>query len=282
MKCYLCQSSNQTKLKGIVRDKSDLTILKCENCGLVFLDDSEHICKNFYEDGGMHKSLNVPISSITSDYTDTKKRFELYHKMLMNKKVLDFGCGAGSFLSRVKNAGITSNLAALEINKNFRPKLQEEFDFYSQIEDLPDNSFDVITMFHVLEHLPNPIDILNQLHKKLADNGKIIIEVPSSNDILLNLFDCEEFANFTYWSCHLFLFNARTMQDLLKKTPFKTQCIKQYQRYTLANHLHWIAKGKPAGHIVWSFLDDEILQAQYEKKLAEIGQCDTIVAIVEK
>ena len=117
---------------------------------------------------------------------------------------------------------------------------------------------------------------------KLKLSGKIIIEVPNANDALLNLYDSNEFAKFSYWSCHLYLFNNETLENLLNNTNFKLVYIKQCQRYTLANHLYWLAKGKPGGHIEWSFLDDNAIHLQYEKKLAEIGQCDTIFAVIQK
>jgi hypothetical protein len=46
--------------------------------------------------------------------------------------------------------------------------------------------------------------------------------------------------------------------------------------------MHWLAKGKPGGHTQWDFLDDKDLQAHYEKKLSELGKCDTIIAIISR
>ena len=53
-------------------------------------------------------------------------------------------------------------------------------------------------MFHVLEHLPNQIDILKKLKNNLRKNGKIIIEVPSANDLLISLEDLKSFKKFTF------------------------------------------------------------------------------------
>jgi SAM-dependent methyltransferase len=160
--------------------------------------------------------------------------------------------------------------------------LEKDFKVYTTINEIPDNSLDVITMFHVLEHLADPVEILELLYDKLLDGGKLIIEVPSSTDALLNLYECREFAEFSYWSCHLYLFNQETLENLLKKTGYRLVSLRQYQRYTLANHLHWLAKGKPGGHIEWGFLDSEEIQAAYEKQLAETGQCDSLLAVIEK
>lgn len=282
MKCYLCEYTEHTQQKGSVRDNKNLEIYKCNKCGLVFLNDAKHITDDFYKQGCMEKSCDIGDIYLPGEQTDTQKRYNSYKAMLANKRILDFGCSKGLFLSKLKSENTSNKLNALEPNLCYKDKLSKNFNYYEQIESIPDNSLDFITMFHVLEHLPDPLAILNQLYNKLDKDGKIIIEVPSSNDALLNLYDNDAFANFTYWSCHLYLFNQRTLEDLINKTKFNIKCLKQYQRYTLANHLHWLAKDKPAGHIEWSFLDDEAIQVQYERKLAEIGQCDSIVAIIQK
>lgn len=58
-------------------------------------------------------------------------------------------------------------------------------------------------MFHVLEHIPHQLETLKILRKKLKKNGKIIIEVPHSEDFLLEFDELIEFKHFTFWSEHL-------------------------------------------------------------------------------
>ena len=213
---------------------------------------------------------------------DTERRYKEFRMNFINKNILDFGCGNGYFLSKLKSEKITPNLYALEPNSRYTRFLEEQFTLCRNINEIPNDFFDYITLFHVLEHLKDPKEILDSLYDKLTVSGKIIMETPSSDDILLNLFDSEEFSKFTYWSGHLYLFNRRTITDLIKKTNYKIFYIKEYQRFSLANHLHWLSKGKPGGHIEWNFLDDEALNSHYKKKLAEIGQCDTIIAMIGK
>ena len=282
MKCYLCGNTEHLYVKGQVRDNSDIKIRKCSSCGLVFLDDSSHIDDKFYENNGMEKTINLNCNFAQTDSVDTQKRINLYQKKLINKRVLDFGCGSGSFLSRIKKENITSQLYALEPNQKHFNFLNSNFTLYKSIDEIPDKSLDFVTMFHVMEHLKNPLEILQALYNKLDEHGKIIIEIPNCDDALLSLYDNDAFSNFTYWSCHLYLFNNETLKTLLEKTPYKIDYIKQYQRYSFANHIHWLAKGNPGGHIEWGFLDDEKLQNIYEEKLAELGKCDSIIAMISK
>ena len=143
------------------------------------------------------------------------------------------------------------------------------------------SSFDLITAFHVVEHLSDPRSILCEFKKYLAPNGQIVIEVPSSSDALLTLYESEPFQHFTYWSQHLYLFNAKTLETLVQQSGLKVISIQQYQRYPLSNHLYWLSKGKPGGHKFWSFLDSPLLQQAYADTLARIGQCDTLIAHLE-
>jgi hypothetical protein len=132
----------------------------------------------------------------------------------------------------------------------------------------------------VLEHLPDPKATLTGLSGFLKKKGQIIIEVPSADDALLTLYKCEAFSHFTYWSCHLFLFNSRTLKKLADQARLRINYIKQVQRYPLSNHLFWLVQGKPGGHEKWSFIDSPELARVYEARLGGIGKCDTIVMSV--
>ena len=110
----------------------------------------------------------------------------------------------------------------------------------------------------------------------------MVVKVPSSEDVLLTLYDSSAFQHFTYWSQHLFLFNAETLRRLAKQAGPCIVSIQQYQRYPLSNHLHWLSKGKPGGHQKWPFLDSSNLNEAYANSLASIGKCDTLIAWLEK
>ena len=110
----------------------------------------------------------------------------------------------------------------------------------------------------------------------------MVIEVPSSEDALLTLYDNDAFQHFTYWSQHLFLFNAETLRLLATKAGLRVVSIQQFQRYPLSNHLHWLSRSLPGGHQNWSFLDTPALTESYAASLAAVGKCDTLIAHLEK
>ena len=154
--------------------------------------------------------------------------------------------------------------------------LEIDFNLDNSIKEK--ETFDVITMFHVLEHIKDPISTLREISKCIKPNGEIIIEVPSSEDALLTLYNCEPFQNFSYWSNHLFLFNNDTLEMIIKKAGLKVNLIENYQRYTLSNHLYWLSKGEPGGHNKWSFLSSSAIDVAYSKSLEKIKKTDTLIA----
>jgi len=274
--CYVCGAVEYKKRQGRVRDKSDLEIRECVSCGLVFLSSFEHISEAFYEDSGMHEGDVSPEQWLRETAWDDKRRFDFLTRMIENKDILDFGCGNGGFLIRCRDAA--KNIMGVEPEQKLQSWFQQNH--LRVIQNLKDVSehFDLITAFHVLEHIPNPREILISLSNKLKSHGEIIIEVPSANDALISIYGNKAFSEFTYWSCHLFLFNENALRILSGQAKLKVNYIKQIQRYPLSNHLYWLAHGQPGGHKKWGFLDSTDLQASYEKQLASIGACDTIIA----
>ncbi|MCW8901337.1 MAG: class I SAM-dependent methyltransferase [Gammaproteobacteria bacterium] len=282
--CYLCGHKEYVTRPGKIRDNSSLKVLECTNCSLVYLSSFNHIASSHYEESGMHDGEVPDIESwLKETQVDDKRRYNFVKNKITNKKILDFGCGAGGFLEFAKMSA--TNVSGVELEK----KLQDSFksrglNVYPNLKEAQkeNNNYDLITSFHVIEHLSDPISTLKELASLLNDKGEMIIEVPNSDDVLLSLYDCQPFTNFTYWSQHLFLFNVHTFANLIKQAGLKLSWIKHVQRYSLSNHLYWLSAGKPGGHQKWSMIDNKNLNAEYENQLAAIGKTDTIIAGITK
>ncbi|MBF0312072.1 MAG: class I SAM-dependent methyltransferase [Oligoflexia bacterium] len=280
MICYLCGSNSHKTRQGKVRDNPSLPIYECNNCSLVFLPSDKHLPVDFYEQSGMHdKQVDID-KWLTETEDDDSRRYKVLHQLIENKSLLDVGCGNGGFL--LKAAKKTSLTMGVELEINARDYHQKKnLHTVESINHLSTNDrFDFITLFHVLEHIADPINFLNQLKQHLTPGGKIIIEVPNSADALLTLYESQEFSNFTYWSCHLFLYNGQTLAKLFNNCGFKISYIKQIQRYPLANHLYWLSKKSPGGHKHFHFLNSPGLNQAYEEQLAALGICDTIFSSI--
>lgn len=175
---------------------------------------------------------------------------------------------------------LASDVTGIELEKRVRYFWSEQINIVPSIEAAGEN-YDLITAFHVIEHLTNPSNTLTSLARLLKPNGRIIIEVPNSEDALLTLYDSSPFQSFTYWSQHLFLFNANTLAILARQAGLKVIAVQHCQRYPLSNHLHWLSQGKPGGHQSWAFIDTPELSRAYANTLATLGKTDTLIAHLE-
>lgn len=134
-----------------------------------------------------------------------------------NPKLLDIGCGTGDFIVACNNANF--NVVGVEPNKNAREitntKLQKSnAQIFENLTEI-NTKFDVITMWHVLEHVPNLTEYISQLKKLLQPNGTILIAVPNYKS-----FDANHYKEF--WAAfdvprHLWHFSQKSIKLLFEK-----------------------------------------------------------------
>ena len=276
--CYLCGSHHFHHRPGSVRDNKYLDILECSACGLVQLSSQDHISDEVYENSECMKTTSYSIKDwLKETFIDDSRRFNMLSSKMANKVLLDFGCGAGGFLSMSQD--ITHKSYGVELDNQVRKYWDSQLSIFPDLEPITPKSIDLITLFHVLEHIKDPIALLKNLSEYLSPNGEIIIEVPCSEDILTT-YDCNEFQDFTYWSKHLYLFNSYTLKKVSENANLKVKSIKSIQRYPLSNHIQWLINGKPGGHKALNFLNEPDLISAYESTLAKIGKTDTILAFL--
>jgi 2-polyprenyl-3-methyl-5-hydroxy-6-metoxy-1,4-benzoquinol methylase len=277
--CYLCQSTRLEQIEGKIRDLPELPILQCQECDLVFLESFDHIDPSYYSESHMYDDPKGESLSVEYDL-DGERRLKYCKLLISNKKILDFGCGQGNFLLKAKEIAMQAH--GLEPDVGDRSFFHDQgLTVFTDLREMHGEQYDVITLFHVLEHLHDPRETLVSLKSHLQPQGKILIEVPNADEALLKLYKNKGFMEF-YWSCHLFLFTVKTLEKLLIQAGFQIDYIQQIQRYPLSNHLHWLTHNQPGGHLLWSFLDSERLTTEYANRLASLGMCDTLNALISK
>ena len=177
---------------------------------------------------------NLPRYYESPDYishTDGKRSFfeKLYHfikKIALSNKLklinahsnqgalLDIGAGTGEFLSVAKNNGW--NVTGIEPSSKAKAIAENKgVSFVPNLESIPSQSFDVITMWHVLEHVPDLDHQINELKRIVKPNGTIIIAVPNFNS-----FDAKHYGKF--WAAfdvpiHFWHFSKTAIQKLFKE-----------------------------------------------------------------
>ena len=163
--CYNCKSNKKELIHKGTRDNAGVDVFKCKNCGLMFLSSDSHIDSKFYANGEMVKNVNLE-KWIENTMPDDSRRFNNLRSLINDKVLIDFGCGNASFLNLAKN--VCKKVYGVELQKDFCEYFKKcGLDVVSSIEDLPQKS-DVITMFHVLEHLKEPVESIKNITKSLT------------------------------------------------------------------------------------------------------------------
>jgi len=266
-----------------VRDRDDVSVLKCKKSGVILLSRTDHMDSAHYEtkQGFKYWDAQDRKMAILIGQEDDRRRFEQFKNIIVSKKWVDIGTGAGGILDLL--SPLASETAAVEPQEDTRRNLIElGFKVYPSVDEIPSKDIEVATLFHVFEHLTDPIGVLKTLRKKMAPGAKIIIEVPHARDFLISFLDLEAFKSFTFWSEHLILHTRESLRIFLEKAGFSNISIMGYQRYPLANHLHWLAKRKPGGHIAWDHLRTLTLDKAYSDMLAKMDNTDTLIAVATK
>lgn len=150
-------------------------------------------------------------------------------------RLLDFGCGAGTFLKTMADQGweVTGLDAAVGAVQHVR----EQHGLTALVGTLPHSdlrpgSFDVVTMWHSLEHVHNPLAILREAYKLLVPGGKLIVATPNIESIPFAVFGRSWFGLDV--PRHLMHFGPRTLSATLQAAGFRTEPVRQMR------HSDWL------------------------------------------
>lgn len=279
-KLDLASEGTRVLFNNRTRDRDNLKVWKDIESGVIYIDDF-YTGDATYISGSYRNEKTERIDNTNYDFekiTDAERRVKQNLRFVAGKKIADFGCGSGDFLKLVKPC--CEEVTGIELQQDFIEHLNHYgIKCINDINHLEDKSLDTIVSFHAIEHLPNPLEVMSALIRKVKSGGNIIIEVPHANDFLLSRVSCEEFKQFTLWSQHLILHTRKSLQKMLQHLGLKEIIIEGVQRYPLSNHLNWLSTGTPAGHKkLLSVLDSDILFSSYQSSLARIDATDTLVA----
>ncbi len=270
--------SDVEQLSPCTRDRRDIGVLRCRQSGVIFLDGVERLSQDHYveQDGFAYWEAGSREASIEATRPDDRRRADAFGSLIRGRRWLDVGTGPGGILDML--APEAAEAVAVEPQRQVRHHLNElGYPTWASLADVRRSDLEVITLFHVLEHMFNPIEELQQARRCLADDGLLIIEVPHARDALITHYDLETFRQFTFWSEHLILHTRESLRACVEAAGLRVERIDGMQRYPLANHLYWLRHGKPGGHERWRNLTTPDLDAAYSDMLRQQDLTDSLV-----
>jgi len=225
--CPVCNSSSSELFltcKDHTVSRETFDIVRCISCGFKYTNPRPelNVLGNYYKSEDYVSHSNTKKGFINSTYQTVRKytlikKLQLISKYYKTGKVLDIGSGTGEFLNICKNAkwetiGIEPSDDARNMSiTNYSLDIRKE----EEIANLISESFDIITMWHVLEHVPDLNTRIEDLKRLIKPNGIIIIAVPNCNSLDAKIYK-ENWAAYDV-PRHLYHFTPKDIEAVFKK-----------------------------------------------------------------
>lgn len=260
--CDFTEFTNHIICEDHLISKESFVIVKCNNCGFLFTNPRPSIqnIAKFYDSSEYisHSNTNKGIKTMLYNLVRirmTKKKLKLIDRYSDKKNILDYGCGTGYFLNKAKKDGWL--VKGYEPNENALNKIPsyikpDIISSHSELEDF--KKFNVITLWHVLEHIHHLNETFELLKSKVKKKGFVFIAVPNHKSWDANYYK-------KYWAGydlprHLYHFNPETMNKFARKhdmiiretipltyDAYYMALLSQYYKTNKYNYVKSIIKG---------------------------------------
>lgn len=223
--CILCQSSESKT----VFNENGTPILECKNCGHVYSSYEQEEHYEGYWDGAEQtydlKWWDDAHRAVYSDFISTYLKQE-------KGNLLDVGCGLGFFVKAVLTKKPGWSAVGYEISKqavkfaNEQNGMKTVYAGLVQDSKLPKESFDIITLWDVIEHIPKPHSLLTYLHGLLKPGGILFLQTPNfpiqltKANIKVKLKGMQEGVHYLEAKDHVNNYKMHTLAELGKQCGF--------------------------------------------------------------
>jgi len=264
--CNLCHSDDVEIVfqSGVAQEGR---IVRCRKCELMFVDPRRRVELQDYRDRGEGEQAGWEVSPSglerqRNQIRDYRHALNAAVEHAPGGKALEVGCCTGTLLNELKERGM--DCLGVEPNSFAARYGRENFCLDIRVAtldevDLEENSFDVVLLLHVIEHLTDPIAVLRAIRRVLKPGGLLIIETPRYDTLSFRLFGRRERNIVDNW--HLYFYTTNTLRKSLeeagftvteKRVPSRTvtpsRAIgtvgKAFRMRWVENVAQWMAKGR--------------------------------------
>ncbi len=215
--CNLCGGTEVSILSTRSRSGNPLRTVICRACGLVWSDPRPHDARQFYAEEyrlAYKNTYNPKPKHVLRAGKVALSRFGKIEQLLPSRKtVLDVGTGGGEFAYLLQSLGHVVH--GIEPNRGYADHSIQQYALTVQVGFVQDAtfapaSFDIVTIWHVLEHTEDPGFVLARLCSWLKPDGVLVVEVPNVEAT------CQA-PRSTFHEAHLYSFNVVSLRRLAKK-----------------------------------------------------------------
>lgn len=224
-------------------------VARCRACGFVYLLNPPEISEA--QESYDEYFTKIAASSYAADSTDGNLRQQwLINQQRLNwlrlikprGRLLDIGCGRGYFLHHARNFGYEA--AGIEISPLAAKYAREELGLSVRTGDIQkpglldsQSTYDLITLWHVLEHIQDPLPILIETRKRLTPGGVLIVEVPNLHSLKFLLSPASHrWVGGNHPRYHCSFFTRSTLEALLANANLiMKKSLLTYSQFTKSN-----------------------------------------------
>lgn len=268
--CVICGNTNAGKTihdKVFGDDRGEMTAVECGSCSHIQLHPPEYDVAFYEADGQVNnvvKHYGTPQQTVFDhSFVEARRRRLRFAERGVatpdKMRLLDIGGGYGFFGGEMARAFPDADITVLEpsqqrteigaaqMAENGIAAPRFEVGILDQaFADRHRETFDVVTMWHVLEHVPDPVGLLALAMQIIKPDGALCIEVPNVNDDTITL--SEAFKARSFMQEHISYFMPETLDGTARRAaPNASVKVMGYQRYGIFNYFHWIHFNKPQG-----------------------------------
>jgi 2-polyprenyl-3-methyl-5-hydroxy-6-metoxy-1,4-benzoquinol methylase len=269
---YTCPVCSSTKTKYFLTafhahgkdalDQKKFDYFECQKCQSVFLVNTK-FTKNYYDtyynfEGYYPERVGIKdsLEKMFDKYSQTRKQNIIMSSVKNNDgkiKILDVGAGEGKFLLALspevfEKYGIELDEKSYKICKEKKLKVYNE-DILKK--DFKKQKFDVITLWHVIEHIPNPQKLFEKLSSLLEKDGIIVIATPNTDSIGFRIAKEKWFHMDA--PRHVILFNELGMKTVSEQSGFVMQSMRS-DKFEFPFDLFWSMKQAKKNVLMFPFL----------------------------
>jgi SAM-dependent methyltransferase len=205
-------------------------IQRCKNCGFLQCSELENVLKFYeesedplYEEGRTARALQAD------------RLLKVVQKYQHQGRLLDIGSGSGILVEQAIKMGYSAE--GIEPSKWLQGQAQKYgLPIYLGTFPHPDltGPYDVVTLIDVIEHVPNPVNLLSNIYNVLSEKGVLVVETPEVGSLMARIL------GWKWWHFRIFhigYFNRKTLKMALDKAGFRQIGIKRPTWYFTADYL---------------------------------------------
>ncbi len=267
--CILCGSSE----RSLLFRQGEWSVYRCSGCGLGVLDprpdprELNELYRSGYFESQYDEGLKSDSPEMGRRLSQEKHRIRFFHGIKKTGRILDIGCGMGYFLHACRRAGY--EVEGMDISADSAAYVRDKLGIPVKVGivdevDYPRESFDIIAMWHFLEHAREPVKYLQKADIWLKRDGILVVDVPNYEGV-----DAEKmWDQWKGWQLpyHFYHFTPDTQRRLLEKYGFATIRDKDYLSEYVKESLDRTVILRPFSRIVARFFSGHSYAVVAQKK----------------